>query len=339
MARVAVLLIGGLLLASAAWAQTPRSRIFKLEELRAPQIEAFDRDRTLFILPIGMLEVHGPHLPIGTDTLGLLYEVERASRRVGQSLPDWNVVLMPPIHYGQSGANELGGQLTHPGTYAIRQTTLRSIVADVGGQVAQNGFKWIFVLNGHGSPTHNIAINEACDFVSDTFRVSMLHVTALLRADTAIQDANRKIEARHFSPAAFASFGMDLHAGVGETASMLAIRPDLVDPRFRQLPSRAGQSLERVREVAATPGWQGYLSDPAKATAAYGRAFEAGWIDGFAALMLRAVRGENLRQHARFPETVPPPVAATSDAALANEAAFGARLERWLNERRSPSAR
>jgi hypothetical protein len=36
-------------------------------------------------------------------------------------------------------------------------------VADVGAQIAQNGFKWIFVLNGHAAPTHNIAINEACD--------------------------------------------------------------------------------------------------------------------------------------------------------------------------------
>ena len=52
-------------------------------------------------------------------------------------------------------------------------------MADLGGQIAQNGFKWIFVLNGHGAPTHNIAINEACDFVSETFRVTMLHVTGL----------------------------------------------------------------------------------------------------------------------------------------------------------------
>jgi hypothetical protein len=52
-------------------------------------------------------------------------------------------------------------------------------------------------------------------------------------------------------------------------------------------------------------GWQGYLSSPARATAAYGRAVEAWWIEGTTDLMLCAVRGENLFVHARRPETVP----------------------------------
>ena len=99
---------------------------------------------------------------------------------------------MPAVNYGQSGANQLGDMPIHPGTYAIRQSTLRSLVADLGGQIAQNGFKWIFVMNGHGAPTHNIAINEACDFVSEAFGVTMLHLTGLFRADAAIQSAERR---------------------------------------------------------------------------------------------------------------------------------------------------
>src|SRR5215207_4953333 len=109
--------------------------------------------------------------------------------------------MMPALNYGQSGANQLGDMPVHPGTYAIRQSTLRSLVADLGGQIAQNGFTWIFVMNGHGAPTHNIAINEACDFVSQTFRVTMLHVTTLLRADPSIQAMNQAINDKHFSPA------------------------------------------------------------------------------------------------------------------------------------------
>ena len=138
-----------------------RSKAYKLEELTWKQIDAFDRERTMFILPVGMIEQHGPHLPVGADTLGVMYEAQGASRRVSQALPDWNVVMMPPINYGQGGANLLGNMPIHPGTYAIRQSTLRSIVADLGRQVAENGFKWIFVMNGHGAPAHNIAINAA----------------------------------------------------------------------------------------------------------------------------------------------------------------------------------
>jgi creatinine amidohydrolase/Fe(II)-dependent formamide hydrolase-like protein len=312
----------------------PASRVHKLEELTWPRIDAFDRQRTLFILPVGMIEQHGPHLPVGADTIGVTYEASGVSRRVSRALPDWHIVMMPAVNYGQSGANQLGDRPTHPGTYAIRQSTLRSVVADLGAQIAQNGFKWIFVMNGHGAPTHNIAINEACDFVSESYRVTMLHLTGLFRADAAIQAAGEKVNAKSFSAADRSSFGLDVHAGVGETSGILAIRPDLVPPSYRKLPSQAGASLEELRKIATAPGWQGYLSSPARATAEYGRAVEAWWIDGFTDLILRAVRGENLFVHPRVPETVPVAVAPMLEKALANEAAFGAELEKWLAQRR-----
>jgi creatinine amidohydrolase len=315
-------------------AQDQRPRVHKLEELTWPQIDAFDRERTLFILPVGVIEEHGPHLPVGADTIGVTYEANGASKRVSQTLPDWNIVMMPPINYGQAGANELGDKLVHPGTYGIRQATLRSLLADLGGQLAQNGFKWIFVLNGHGAPTHNIAINESCDFVSDSFGVTMLHLTGLFRADEAIQSRGKKMNAEHFSAAELSSFGMDVHAGVGETSAMLAVRPDLVRPDYKTLPNQAGQSFEELRKIALAPGWQGYLSSPAKATTSYGHAVEEWWIDGFADLIVRAVRGENMRAHPRSPETLPPDLATVFGKRLADEAAFEAKLENWLAQRR-----
>jgi creatinine amidohydrolase len=345
MNQLLIVLIVWVIVGSPAWAQDQgatqrrsaapsRSRIYKLEELAWPQIDALDRQRTLFILPVGMIEEHGPHLPVGADTLGVTYEAKGASRQVSLALPDWDIVMAPPIHYGQGGANLLGDKLIHPGTYAIRQSTLRSLVADLGGQIAQNGFKWIFVLNGHGAPTHNIAINEACDFVSETFHVTMLHLTGLFRADSTIQARGKRIAARYFSDAQISSFGMDVHAGVDETSGMLAVRPDLVRSNYKTLPSQSGRSLEELREIATAPGWQGYLSSPASATAAYGRAFEVWWIDGFTDLILRAVRGENMFVHPRVPDSAPPAVAPLLDKVLANEAAFGAKLDDWLSQRR-----
>jgi creatinine amidohydrolase/Fe(II)-dependent formamide hydrolase-like protein len=311
----------------------PASRVFKLEQLSFPQIDAFDRQRTLFILPVGMIEEHGPHLPVGADTIGVIYEANAAATRVSRALPDWNVVLMPAINYGHGGANELGDMPIHPGTYGIRQSTLRSLVADVGAQIAQNGFKWIFVANGHASPTHSIAINEACDFVSETFKVTMLHLTGLFRGDAALQTRGEQIQARHFRADERASFGLDVHAGVSETSQMLAVRPDLVRPVFKSLPSQAGRSLEELRQIATRPGWQGYLSSPAKATSTYGHAVKEWWIAGFTDLILRAVRGEDMFVRRRVPETVPPAVQRVLEKALANESTFGATLENWLAQR------
>jgi creatinine amidohydrolase len=311
-----------------------RSKIYKLEELNWPQIDSLKRDRTLVLLPLGMLEQHGPHLPVGADTLGVLYEANGVSRRVSQALTDWNIVMMPPINYGHAGANLIGDMLVHPGTYGIRQSTLRSLVADVGGQLAQNGFKWIFVLNGHSAPPHSIAINEACDFISETFPVTMLHLSGLFKGDAAIQARGEKITARHFSAAEILSFGLDVHAGVGETSQHLATRPDLVDSSYKKLPDRAGGTHDELRKIATARDWQGYLSSPSKATAAYGRAIKEWWIDGFTELILRAVRGENLLHKPRLPDTIPPAVAPTFDKTLTNERAFESKFENWLAQRK-----
>lgn len=142
-------------------------RRFTIGELAGPDIDALDRDKTLFLLTVGMLEQHGPHLPIAADTIGVEYEAGRVADRLTQALPEWTVVVMPTVNYGSSGANQIGDVAIHPGTYGIRQTTLRSIVADIGGQIAQNRFRWIFVMNGHGAPTHHAAVNDASDFVSE----------------------------------------------------------------------------------------------------------------------------------------------------------------------------
>ena len=278
-----------------------RGKILVIGNLTWRDIDALSRDRTLFLLTVGMLEEHGPHLPIASDQIGVEYEAGRVATRLSRALPGWNVVLMPTVSYGSAGANQIGKIAIHPGTYGVRQSTLRSLVADIGGQIAQNRFKWVFVMNGHGAPTHHIAVNEACDFVSEVFNVTMLNVSGLFKADTVIQAQGGHLAAKHFSPADLASFGMDVHAGVGETSGLLAIRPDLVRSSYRSLPSYRAENLGEMRAIALRPGWQGYFSSPARATAAYGREIEAWWVEGMTDLILQAVRGENLLSRPRFP--------------------------------------
>ena len=312
----------------------PAPPIYLIEELTWKEIDALDRARTLFILPLGMLEQHGPHLPIGTDTLAVSYEAGAVAQRVSRASPGWSIVMMPTVPYGHSGANQLGDLPIHPGTYALRQSTFRSLLADIGSQLAQNGFKWIFVLNGHGAPSHRIATDEACDFVSERFGVTMLDVSGLFQADPQIQTRGAQMRETLFSVAEIASFGMDVHAGVAETAGMLALRPDLVRPDYQALPSQAGQSLEELRAIATTPGWQGYLSSPAHATPEYGAAVEAWWIEGLSELILQAIRGEDMSARPGTPATLPPPIAPMIERMLANEAVFEAELQAWLAQRR-----
>jgi creatinine amidohydrolase len=314
-----------------------KANIFRIEELTATQIDAFDRDRTLFILPVGMLEQHGPHLPIGSDSFGVAYSVERISKRLSKAQPDWNIVLMPAINYGEGGANEIGNIQVHPGTYGIRQSTLRSIVADVGGQLAQNKFKWVFVIHGHGAPTHNIALSEACDFVSETFKVTMLNISSIAMADAKMRENSEKVAAKYFSPSERSSFGVDIHAGLSETSGILSIVPKFVNPIYRTLPSRTATNLGELRQIALTPGWQGYFSSPAKANAVYGKEDAEVWVDGLADLISSAARGENLFGRPRYPVQLinDPAIIQINKDALENEKTFEMKLEQWLQRRKS----
>jgi creatinine amidohydrolase len=306
-------------------------------ELTWTDIDALDREKTLFLLTVGMLEEHGPHLPIAADTLGVEYEAERVADRLARTLPDWKIVVMPTVHYGSSGANQVGNVAVHPGTYGVRHATLRSLVADIGGQIAQNRFRWVFVMNGHGAPTHHSAVNEACDFVSDVFSATMVNVSGLFNADAAIQSQGEKILAKYFSPADLASFGRDPHAGVSETSAMLAVRPDLVRSLFRSLPSYRVENRSDMRDTASRPGWPGYFSSPSRADAAYGREVEGWWVEGMTDLILQAVRGENLRARTRWPEPLQhdPAHDQIIEQALQPEREFEMKFERWLSERRN----
>jgi Creatinine amidohydrolase len=100
------------------------SKVLVIGDLTWQEIDALNRERTLFLVTVGMLEEHGPHLPIAADTIGVEHEAARVADRLSQQLLDWNVVLMPTINYGSSGANQIGNVAIHPGTYGIRQPSV-----------------------------------------------------------------------------------------------------------------------------------------------------------------------------------------------------------------------
>lgn len=309
--------------------------VVRIGESTWQDIDAFDREKTLFLLTLGMLEEHGPHLPIAADTLAVEYEAARIAERLSQSFTGWTIVVMPTLEYGTSGADQLSGKPAHPGTYSLRQSTLRAVIADIGAQIAQNGFKRIYVMSGHGAPTQHAALNEACDFVSETFNVTMVNVSALFMADAGLGSKGEQIAAKHFSPADLASFGNDLHAGVAETSGMLAVRPDLVRSAYQNLPAYPTQSIAQSREIATRPGWPGYFSAPSKASAAYGRKIEDWWIEGVTDLILQSVRGDDLRQRPRWPEPMraDPDYSGVIEGFLMPEREFAQTLQQWLDRR------
>src|SRR5262245_31775393 len=89
-------------------------QVLAIGDLTWEDIDALNRDKTLFLLTVGMLEEHGPHLPIAADTIGVEYEAERVAERLTRTLPEWKIVMMPVVNYGSSGANQIGSAAIHP---------------------------------------------------------------------------------------------------------------------------------------------------------------------------------------------------------------------------------
>jgi creatinine amidohydrolase len=112
---------------------------FRLEELTAPDyIKAVEKSAKTCILPIGVFEKHGPHLPLGTD----LYIAREFALRAAEK--EYTVVF-PWYYFSQ--INEAKHQ---PGTIAYSPELIWKALQETLNELARNGFEKIIIVNGHG---------------------------------------------------------------------------------------------------------------------------------------------------------------------------------------------
>src|SRR5262245_42632949 len=111
---------------------------------RWDELTASDWDKALAassqtcVLPIGILEKHGPHSPLGTDLIMVRELAARAAKRE-------YAVVFPDYFYGQ--INEARQQ---PGTFALPPRVVWDLLEGTVDEIGRNGFKRILIVNGHG---------------------------------------------------------------------------------------------------------------------------------------------------------------------------------------------
>jgi creatinine amidohydrolase len=110
------------------------------QELSSPEIAALDRERTVVVLPVGSVEQHGFHMPVGTDTMLAVAVAEAAAGKA--AVPS---AILPPPWYGFS-AHHMG----FAGTVTLRPETMMALVEDIVASVIGHGFRRLLVVNGHG---------------------------------------------------------------------------------------------------------------------------------------------------------------------------------------------
>ena len=238
------------------------AQVLDVGRLNTRQIAALDRSHTVVLLVGGILEEHGPYLPIQSDA----YQSEFVASRIEAAvvaMPGWTVLRFPSIPLGTFGANEIGGHFTFPGTFTVRTDTLRAVFMDLVDSIGASGFKTVVLVNLHGGPTHNAALDDATRYFNDTYAGRMLHVSGL----AAVQGA---VPRDVFTSAQRSEEGVSPHADGDEHSRILFLRPDTVAGDWKTAPPLVSRSMDDVVAIARRPDWPGYFGTPAIANAAAG---------------------------------------------------------------------
>lgn len=249
---------------------TLSAQIYRVAQMNTEQIRALDKQKTVVILPGGILEEHGPHLPSFTDG----YSNEWLTQKLAEAIverPGWAVLVFPIIPLGHGGGNEIGGKYVFPGTYSIRRSTLRAVFMDLATELGEQGFRRIFVMHAHGSPFHNLMLDQAGDYFRDTYGGSMVNLHGLEPRPEQLSKLKLAPPNLNLSELENRENGsFDVHAGLEETSRLLFLRPDLVSPIYRTLTPFATNNPAELFRVGKAPNWLGYIGSPRLATANHG---------------------------------------------------------------------
>lgn len=126
------------------------TQVLDYVELRLPQLQALPRERTVFLVAVSPVEVHGPHLPTGTDVFVSLELQRRYIEALSRRHPDLVFVKLPPLFLG-SDALPVAGSLSVPAPH------LEGVLLAYARGLARQGFRYLFIADNHGGPRHQMA--------------------------------------------------------------------------------------------------------------------------------------------------------------------------------------
>lgn len=307
---------------------TAESRIFRVAEMNTTQIRDLDRQKTVVLLPGGVLEEHGPYMPSFTDG----YLNERLSRDLALAITardGWSVLMFPTVPLGTGGANEIGYKNEFPGSYGVRATTLRTVFMDLATQLGDQGFRWVFVVHGHGSPLHNRALDQAGDYFRDVFGGRMVNIEGL-----APSASSNLPPVPPLTKAQEDENGLDIHAGLSELSRLLSTAPELVDPAYKNAPPFTAHSMLGLVQIAKADSWPGYFGSPRLASASRGEQIYARNSSQSIELALGILDGLDERTIARFADEslADPGEYAVAKGSMKRDEAIEKRQRAWLRK-------
>lgn len=243
----------------------------KWEELTAEDFrQAIQQSKGTCLLPFGILEKHGPHLPLGTDLLNVRYAALHAAEQEF-------AVVFPEYYFGQ-----IFEAKHEPGTVAYTMELQLKLLQETTDEMARNGCKKVVIVNGHGGNEHLLPYFAQAQMANPKDYVVY------------VLDGERS---RPGGPAK-KSTGIDYHAGENETSNTLYTHPELTHIDRAKRESGADQKRQNLPEFLYTGIWwyarfpEHYSGDGSVATKELGEWNVQGWISTIIEA-IRAVKADD----------------------------------------------
>lgn len=286
-------------------------RLHRIEELNLKQVRVLKRERTAVLIPMGMVEEHGDHLPLGTDNYAVEALVLAAASWLLDHDKSLHIVLMPLLPFGTDPVDTRRSDLFQDaGSIWISASTLKLLLTEIAEQVLRYGFKHIFPVNFHGGAGQSIAVDEVCADIRSRYPgVTMYEPIGYVMAGATLDvtPGLATLLGRPLTASEEVALKGSVHASMFETSVMLNLRPELVDPLYKSL-----RTIE-WHQVYHMENWPGYVgAGPAHANAEVGGAVLRWRGVRAAALIRQAMEGADLSGLPRHPVWMTPDQGAES---------------------------
>ena len=204
------------------YGQTPAESALnvKWDELTAPDfIKAVELSGKTCIIPLGIMEKHGAHLPLGTD---LILAREISARAAEKEY----CIVFPPYYVGQ-----IFEARHQPGTMAYSNELMWKMLQETCDEIHRNGINKIILVNGHGGNNSFLPF-----FCQSQLASKRDYAVILFQPDTGEETMEEIAKLKKTGP--------DMHAGEDESSMVIAIRPDLV--HADRAASQSGEDQARL---------------------------------------------------------------------------------------------
>lgn len=241
------------------------------EELTASDfVKAIQQAQGVCVLPFGILEKHGPQLPIGTDLIDVRHASLEGARQEF-------AVVFPEYYFGQ-----IFEARHEPGTIAYSAHLQLELLQETTDEMSRNGCRKILIVNGHGGNNHLLPFFAQSQMASPhDYVVYVLWPPERKAGGPEVADK------------------IDAHAGESETALMMVSRPDLVHMDRINSESGRDQNREDLPKNVYTGIWwyakfpDHFAGEPAPATRELGESEMNAWSSQIANA-IRAIKADEV---------------------------------------------